>query len=99
MICANVLEHIEDDFVGLTNIYKALKPDGRVIILVPHGKWLFSSLNRVLGHYRRYSDDQLLEIMEKAGFHIEKVIKSFNRIGGLAWSFNHCYWAKIDQFL
>ena len=88
LICVNVLEHVEDDLTGLKNIYSALKPGGCAVILVPNGQWLFSSLDKVLGHFRRYSDGQLVEVMEKAGFHIEKLITSFNRFGVPAWFLN-----------
>ncbi|GAH44774.1 unnamed protein product, partial [marine sediment metagenome] len=88
LICVNVLEHVEDDLTGLKNIYSALKPGGRAVILVPNGQWLFSSLDKVLGHYRRYSDGRLVELMEKAGFYIEKLITSFNRFGVPAWFLN-----------
>jgi len=88
VICVNVLEHIEDDLTGLRNIYRALNPEGVAIILVPNGQWLFSTLDGVLGHYRRYSDIRLVVTMERAGFYIESVITSFNRIGVPAWFLN-----------
>jgi SAM-dependent methyltransferase len=88
VICLNVLEHIEDDLAGLRNMYRVLKPGGRAIVLVPHGEWLFSSFDTVLGHYRRYSDSQLQEIMASAGFCRTGLITSFNRIGVPAWVLN-----------
>ncbi len=37
VICLNVLEHVEDDMLGLRNILSSLKVrPGRAIILVPH---------------------------------------------------------------
>ncbi len=35
VICLNVLEHAEDDLGALRNIYSALLPGGRAIVLVP----------------------------------------------------------------
>ncbi|MEW6379803.1 MAG: glycosyltransferase [bacterium] len=88
VICLNVLEHIEDDLAGLRNIYQALKPGGRAIVLVPYGDRLFSSFDEVLGHYRRYSDSRLQEVMTRAGFGLTALVTSFNRIGVPAWVLN-----------
>ncbi|MEW5800938.1 MAG: glycosyltransferase [bacterium] len=88
VICLNVLEHIEDDSAGLSNIYRALRPGGRAIVLVPHGAWLYSSFDKVLGHYRRYADAQLQEAMTRTGFCQTELITSFNRIGVPAWVLN-----------
>ncbi len=37
VVCLNVLEHVEDDLPGLSNIYSVLQPGGRAVILVPQG--------------------------------------------------------------
>jgi glycosyltransferase involved in cell wall biosynthesis len=87
VICLNVVEHIEDDVKALRNIRSALKKNGRAIILVPNGPELYGSLDRVLGHYRRYTREQLQETCERAGFRVEKVLK-FNRIGAPGWWWN-----------
>src|SRR3989339_1038841 len=88
VICLNVLEHIEDDGAALKNIYSSLSVGGRAIILVPQGEWLYSSLDEVVGHTRRYSPEQISKTMQAAGFEIEKMIISFNKIGVLSWIIN-----------
>jgi SAM-dependent methyltransferase len=88
-ICINVLEHIKDDAVGLANIATALSPAGRAIILVPQDQSIYGTLDRVLGHYRRYSEAELRSKMERAGFAVERVLH-FNRITRPAWYFNGC---------
>jgi glycosyltransferase involved in cell wall biosynthesis len=87
VICLNVVEHLEDDVNALRNIRACLLDNGRAIILVPNGPELFGSLDRVLGHYRRYTRRQLQEVCEQAGFRVEKVLK-FNRIGAPGWWWN-----------
>jgi glycosyltransferase involved in cell wall biosynthesis len=87
VICLNVVEHLEDDVTALRNIRSSLQKDGRAIILVPNGPRLYGSLDRVLGHYRRYTRKQLQEVCERAGFRVEKVLK-FNRIGSPGWWWN-----------
>ena len=87
VVCLNVVEHIENDVLALSNIRKSLDLKGRAIILVPNGPQLFGSLDTVLGHYRRYTQEQLVKVCETAGFSIEKVLK-FNRIGAPGWWLN-----------
>src|SRR5579864_4805321 len=84
VICLNVLEHIEDDLGGLRNIYRALAPGGRAIVLVPCGQEIYGQLDVILGHYRRYSVSELRSRFEQAGFQVEQVLK-FNRISRPGW--------------
>lgn len=84
VICLNVLEHIEDDLSGLRNIHSVLRSGGRAIVLVPQGQEIFGTLDAALGHYRRYSEDELRKKMEETGFQVERIIM-FNRISRPAW--------------
>ena len=84
VICLNVLEHIEDDLGALRNIYSALSPGGRAIVLVPCGQDIFGTLDVILGHYRRYSASQLRERFEASGFEIERILE-FNHISRPSW--------------
>jgi glycosyltransferase involved in cell wall biosynthesis len=84
VVCLNVLEHIEDDLAGLRNIHRALVPGGRAIVLVPHGQEIYGALDESLGHFRRYSQEQLRGRMEQAGFRVEQVLE-FNRISRPGW--------------
>jgi glycosyltransferase involved in cell wall biosynthesis len=86
VVCLNVLEHVEDDLAGLRNMYTALKPGGRAIVLVPHGQEIFGTLDVALGHYRRYSHEELRGKMEQVGFRVDRIL-DFNRISRPAWYF------------
>lgn len=87
VICLNVLEHISDDLSALKNIYNLLDKNGRAIILVPNGPFLYGTLDEVLGHKRRYTKKQLEELGKQAGFTVKRII-GFNRIGSFAWFIN-----------
>jgi SAM-dependent methyltransferase len=87
VVCLNVLEHIEDDLRGLRNIRSALQPGGRAIILVPQDQSIYGTLDKVLGHYRRYSAGQLRARMEEAGFQFEHMLE-FNRVTRPGWYLN-----------
>lgn len=83
----NVVEHIEDHRQALINANKMLKPGGRVIILVPAFQQLYNSFDEQLGHYRRYTDKSLRNLLEETGF---EVVHSqyFNFIAILGWFFS-----------
>jgi glycosyltransferase involved in cell wall biosynthesis len=87
VVCLNVVEHVEDDLGALRNVWNALGDGGRAIILVPCGPDLYGTLDKVLGHFRRYTREQLVGVAEQAGFRVEQVLK-FNRPGVPAWWLN-----------
>lgn len=87
VICLDVVEHVEDDNLALRNICTALEPGGTAIILVPQGMSNYGTLDEILGHFRRYSQAELREKMETAGFRVEKLIE-FNRITWPGWFVN-----------
>jgi glycosyltransferase involved in cell wall biosynthesis len=87
VVCLNVVEHVQDDVGALRNVWKVLEPGGRAIVLVPCGPGLYGTLDEVLGHFRRYTEDQLINVAQQAGFRVERVLK-FNRPGVVAWWLN-----------
>jgi glycosyltransferase involved in cell wall biosynthesis len=87
VVALNVVEHLEDDVRALQNMRAVLEDAGHAIILVPSGPWLYGSLDEVLGHFRRYTKERLVEVCQQAGFEVEEVLK-FNRPGVPAWWWN-----------
>jgi glycosyltransferase involved in cell wall biosynthesis len=83
-ICLNVLEHIAEDVAALRNIHSALEPGGRAIVLVPEGQSIYGTLDEAVGHYRRYSKEELKRKMEEAGFQVERIL-DFNRVSRPGW--------------
>jgi len=72
VIMADVLEHVEDEFAAMTEIARALKPKGKLIMTVPAGMELWSYHDEDLGHYCRYSKKKLRQLLDFAGFGIKK---------------------------
>ncbi|MBF0101691.1 MAG: methyltransferase domain-containing protein [Desulfobacterales bacterium] len=72
VILMDVLEHIQNEHDFLKKVVKKLKPTGKVIITVPAMQFLFSSHDVFLKHYRRYSRNQLLNLLTHNGLIIEK---------------------------
>jgi glycosyltransferase involved in cell wall biosynthesis len=87
VVCLNVVEHITDDVGTLRNIWQALEEGGRAIVLVPFGPKLYGTLDEVLEHCRRYTEEQLIDVGRRAGFRVEAMIR-FNRPGVIAWWLN-----------
>ena len=87
IICLNVIEHLDEDEQAARNIAKLLEENGRAIVLVPRGQWLFGSLDKVLGHKRRYSEKMLRNLAGRAGLSVKKIIQ-FNRISTIPWFVN-----------
>lgn len=69
----NVLEHIEDDKASLAELLRKLRPGGRLFLYVPALQVLFSSMDKKIGHYRRYDKRQLIKIAVDTGFSIERI--------------------------
>lgn len=69
----NVLEHIKDDAASLRELYSKLRPGGRFFLYVPALQVLFSSMDKKIGHYRRYSKSGIMQIAGDAGFVIERI--------------------------
>jgi SAM-dependent methyltransferase len=88
IVCLNVLEHIEDDLRALEQMHSLLVAQGRLVLLVPAFQFLYGSVDRSLGHYRRYTRKDLLPIMRRAGFQIERSFY-MNVVGMAGWFWNN----------
>jgi len=69
----NVLEHIEDDLTILKLLRRKLCPGGSVLIYVPAFQVLFTSMDRKVGHLRRYTRAQLRQRLTEAGLEVEEL--------------------------
>lgn len=84
VVYVNVLEHIEDDVAELRLVREALRPDGHVLIFVPALPWLYSELDRSLGHFRRYTKGSLSAVVRQAGLSVVR-LRYFDGVGILPW--------------
>ena len=66
----DVLEHIEEDETALQQMFRALKPDGLLLLTVPQHRWLWSTVDEYACHIRRYTVRELHEKVALAGFTI-----------------------------
>lgn len=77
----NVLEHMDDDRAVLQQLYKKLRPGGNIFVYVPAFQALFSSMDKKVGHIRRYTIPALEDILVQAGF----VIHTINYVDSLGF--------------
>jgi SAM-dependent methyltransferase len=80
----NAFEHIEDDVAALRNVYSLLCPGGTVGLVVPAHPFLHGKLDDLIGHWRRYTLRSMREMLEQAGFTVERLVYS-NPLGALGW--------------
>lgn len=67
VVCLDVLEHIVEDQLATSEIFRVLKPGGRFLIAVPEDPKLWSAHDVAVNHIRRYSKFSLLELINESG--------------------------------
>ena len=68
----DVVEHLDDDLGGLSEMRRVLRPGGRALLFVPAFMWLWGVQDDVSHHRRRYTLPQLTERVRAAGFSVER---------------------------
>lgn len=83
----NVFEHIQDDVLALRNARRVLRPGGTLILVVPAHDWLYGTIDRAIGHYRRYSKQVMARAFHELGLACIAQ-KYINALGALGWFVN-----------
>jgi SAM-dependent methyltransferase len=84
VLCLNVLEHVEDPARVLKALRGTLKPGGALVVLVPNVPGFFGTLDRSLGHRRRYNRASARQLVEAGGYSLESAV-SFNKVAAVPW--------------
>ena len=87
IVAVNVIEHIRDDHALVGRLAALLKPGGKLVVYVPACPFAYGSLDRALGHYRRYTPDSLRALLESAGLASPRPAY-INLFGLLGWTLN-----------
>ena len=66
----DVIEHIDQDIDVLKSMHRAIMDSGIIILTVPQHKWLWSDIDKIACHKRRYTKRELHYKLELAGFEI-----------------------------
>ena len=68
VLCVNVLEYVDDPAATVMTLQRTLKPGGTLIVLVPQGQRLFGTLDRTMGHKRRFQRAEADPLAAGGGF-------------------------------
>jgi SAM-dependent methyltransferase len=79
MFLFDVIEHLPDDLLVMTNVRKAVEhaADPFVIVTVPAFQFLWSPWDDVEKHKRRYTRRSLVDLLERAGFEVGRATYLF----------------------
>lgn len=72
LVMLNVLEHIQNDLLALSQAFKLLKPGGCLVMEVPACRYLYDAYDQQLHHFRRYSARELQTKLESVGFQVDR---------------------------
>ncbi|MEO8620473.1 MAG: class I SAM-dependent methyltransferase [bacterium] len=85
VLLINVLEHVDDTRTLLRSAREALRPGGRIVLLVPAGgALLFGTLDRAFSHHCRFTPSTLRAVLEESGFAVRDV-RHLNSLGVVPW--------------
>jgi SAM-dependent methyltransferase len=68
----DVLEHIQEDEQVLQEMWAALRPGGGIVVTVPQHAFLWSAVDEVAGHVRRYRAQDLVGKISRTGFKVAR---------------------------
>jgi SAM-dependent methyltransferase len=68
----DVLEHIEEEQLVLSQVRRTLRPGGLLLITVPQHRFLWSAADEHAGHVRRYTRAELIRGIEHSNFKVMK---------------------------
>ncbi len=90
----HVMEHVEDDRAFIRECLAMTTPGGTVVILVPALQFLFSNLDRNIGHYRRYDKKMVRRLMADLPVSVERL--QYNNLIGVLASAWFIKFRKLD---
>lgn len=73
VVAYDVLEHLDDDKAAARSAFEALRVGGSFLVAVPVDMRLWSAHDEAVGHKRRYSRQELSDLLTGAGFVIDEM--------------------------
>ena len=68
----NVLEHIEQDGTVLSEMFRAVRPGGGIMLTAPQHPFLWSRTDEHARHKRRYTRREMIDKVRRAAFGIAR---------------------------
>jgi SAM-dependent methyltransferase len=69
----DVLEHIKEDEIVLSEMHRAVHNEGGIVLSVPQHPWLWSQADDYAHHVRRYDAQELKTKVERVGFKVVRM--------------------------
>lgn len=73
LVALDVLEHIDEEARATEELYRVIRPGGRLCMTVPAYQFLWGKHDDMYGHKRRYTAGEVRRKLSSAGFVIEKL--------------------------
>lgn len=83
----DIVEHIDDDKAAACEIFRVLRPGGRLLVTVPAFPSLWSEHDEALHHFRRYTVPRLKDLFQRVGLTVEKVSYTVTTLFPAIWVF------------
>jgi ubiquinone/menaquinone biosynthesis C-methylase UbiE len=74
-IAGEVLEHVVDDDLAASELFRVLVPGGVCLVSMPADPGLWDFSDQWAGHVRRYDEPSLRDLFERQGFRVEKAFR------------------------
>jgi SAM-dependent methyltransferase len=68
----DVLEHVRDHGAAVAQMRRALRPGGGLVVTVPQHQWLWTEVDEVSRHERRYARRELVGLLKRGGFRVRR---------------------------
>ena len=83
----DIVEHIDDDKAASCEIFRVLKPGGRLFVTVPAFPSLWSEHDEALHHYRRYTVPRLKDLFQRVGLTVDKISYTVTALFPPIWAY------------
>ncbi len=83
----DIIEHIDDDKAASGEIFRVLKPGGRLLVTVPAFPSLWSEHDEALHHFRRYTAPRLKDLFQRVGLTVDKLSYTVTTLFPAIWVF------------
>jgi len=72
-VAFDVIEHIDDDVGALKQMRNAVRPGGGIMLIVPRHKFMWSEVDDLAKHRRRYAGAEFKNLIAAAGLSLERM--------------------------
>ncbi|TAJ07301.1 MAG: class I SAM-dependent methyltransferase [Nitrospirae bacterium] len=84
ILCLDVLEHLEAHEQVVAHFRSLLATGGHLLLKVPAHRWLYGTMDRASGHFRRYAKRDIEALARREGFKVV-LLSTMNPIAVVPW--------------